>query len=429
MRRLALSPRGRRRSPLGRDFWLYFSGQAVSQFGSSFTAFALPLLVYKLTGSATSLAITTAATFVPYLLFGLVLGAVSDRVDRRLMMLRTDLARAAVIAALPLLALAGLLSVWEIYLVTFVQSTLTILFNCGEFAAIPALVGEGELVAANARIMATNNIGPILGPSIAGALVVLVPVSQLLFVDAASFVVSAGCLAAICRSFNPGPVGERSGSPLAGLMRDVREGLVYVWGHRLLRSISLMMALINFVYATATSQLVLFAKRTLHASNAEIGFLFACGAAGIVAVSLAAGPLRRRLSFAVTALGALVVSGLALTAMALLHSYLAALALWGAAQGFGLLLNINTGALRQAIVPPQLFGRVVSVAQVLAWSVIPLGAVAGAAAIGAAGVVPVYAAMGILAALIAGAFGLGPVGEGDRYLREVAVPQAATSGE
>lgn len=272
MRRLALSPRGRRRSPLGRDFWLYFSGQAVSQFGSSFTAFALPLLVYKLTGSATSLAITTAATFVPYLLFGLVLGAVSDRVDRRLMMLRTDLARAAVIAALPLLALAGLLSVWEIYLVTFVQSTLTILFNCGEFAAIPALVGEGELVAANARIMATNNIGPILGPSIAGALVVLVPVSQLLFVDAASFVVSAGCLAAICRSFNPGPVGERSGSPLAGLMRDVREGLVYVWGHRLLRSISLMMALINFVYATATSQLVLFAKRTLHASNAEIGF-------------------------------------------------------------------------------------------------------------------------------------------------------------
>ncbi len=190
-----------------------------------------------------------------------------------------------------------------------------------------------------------------------------------------------------------------------------------------------MMALINFVYATATSQLVLFAKRTLHASNAEIGFLFACGAAGIVAVSLAAGPLRRRLSFAVTALGALVVSGLALTAMALLHSYLAALALWGAAQGFGLLLNINTGALRQAIVPPQLFGRVVSVAQVLAWSAIPLGAVAGAAAIGAAGVVPVYAAMGILAALIAGAFGLGPVGEGDRYLREVAVPQAATSGE
>jgi MFS family permease len=137
---------------LGRDFWLYFSGQSVSQLGSSFTTFALPLLVFKLTDSATNLAITTAATLVPYLLFGLVLGAVVDRVDRRQMMLRTDVARALVIAVLPVLSLLGVLEVWQIYAVTFVESTLGILFSCGEFAAIPALVGEEELVTANARL-------------------------------------------------------------------------------------------------------------------------------------------------------------------------------------------------------------------------------------------------------------------------------------
>ena len=92
---------------LGRDFWLYFSGQLVSQVGSSFTLFALPLLVFKLTGSATDLALTTAAKFVPYLLFGLVLGAFVDRLDRRRMMLLTDVARAAVIAVLPGDAAAG----------------------------------------------------------------------------------------------------------------------------------------------------------------------------------------------------------------------------------------------------------------------------------------------------------------------------------
>jgi MFS family permease len=136
---------------------LYFSGQSVSQLGSSFTTFALPLLVFKLTHSATSLAITTAATFMPYLLFGLVLGAVVDRVDRRRMMLHTDVARALVIAVLPVLSLLGVLEVWQIYAVASVQSTLGILFSCGEFAAIPALVGEEDLVTANARIMATRS--------------------------------------------------------------------------------------------------------------------------------------------------------------------------------------------------------------------------------------------------------------------------------
>jgi hypothetical protein len=420
------SPPVERARRLGRDFWLYFSGQSVSQLGSSFTIFAMPLLVYKLTHSATNLAITTAAEFVPYLLFGLVLGAVVDRVDRRRLMLRTAVGQALVIATLPVLSLLGVLEVWQIYAVTFVQSTLGILFSCGEFAAIPALVGEEELVTANARIMATNNIGPILGPAVAGALVAFVPVAQLLFFDAGSFLVSAGCLALIRRSFNAGmkPV-VRTRSLIRSLLADVKEGLGYVWRHPVLRSISVMMALINFVYSTASAQLVLFAKRALHASNSEVGFLFACGALGIVVVSLMAGPIRRRLSFAVTALGALVVSGLALTAMALVHSYPAALVLWGASSGFGLLLNINTGALRQAIVPPQLLGRVNSVAQVLAWSAIPLGAIAGAAAINATSVTTVYACIGALSACIALAFAFSPVSQGDRYLakRPAEVPR------
>ena len=88
------------------------------------------MLVFKLTHSATNLALTTAANLVPYLLFGLVLGALVDRVDRRRMMLLTDTGRAVVITVLPVLALFGALRVWDIYAVAFVQSTLGILFNC-----------------------------------------------------------------------------------------------------------------------------------------------------------------------------------------------------------------------------------------------------------------------------------------------------------
>jgi MFS family permease len=427
-RRTQKAPAGGR-ARLGRDFWFYFSGQAVSQLGGSFTTFALPLLVFKLTHSATNLALTTAAEFVPYLLFGLLLGAVVDRFDRKRLMLGSDIAQAFVIAVIPVLAISGSLRVADIYAVTFVQSTLGIIFNCGEFAAIPSLVGERELVTANARIMATNNAGQILGPALAGALVAFVPVAGLLFVDAGSFLVSSGCLALIRRSFNAAtPARHRAGSAIRALLADVREGLAYVWSNPVLRSISIMMALINLVAATADSQLVLFARRALDATNSEIGFLYAAGAAGIVTVSLVAGPIRRRVSFAVTALGALVLAGLTMTAMALAGSYAAALVLWAASSGFGMLLNINTVALRQAIVPPRLYGRVVSVAQVLAWSAIPLGSLAGAAAINLSGsVVGVYAVIGGLIAAIALAFAFSPVAHGDRYLAEAAERRAGSA--
>ena len=86
------------------DFWKFWVGQTISQLGSSFTFFALPLLVYKLTGSSVNLAVTTAAYFLPYLLFGLVIGAWVDRVDRRRMTIAVDLGRAAVLATIPLLS-------------------------------------------------------------------------------------------------------------------------------------------------------------------------------------------------------------------------------------------------------------------------------------------------------------------------------------
>src|SRR5207247_10816250 len=93
---------------LSLDFWKFWAGQTISNLGSSFTAFALPLLVYKLTHSPLYLAGTTAAYFVPYLLFGLVIGAWVDRVDRKRMMILVDLGRGLAIASIPALDSAWL---------------------------------------------------------------------------------------------------------------------------------------------------------------------------------------------------------------------------------------------------------------------------------------------------------------------------------
>src|SRR5229473_921966 len=399
-------------SRLNSDFWKYWTGQTISNLGSSVTLFALPLLVYKLTGSAINLGISGAANFLPYLLFGLILGAWTDRVDRKRMMIFTDIARAMIVATIPLLAVLGELPVWWIYVVGFVHSTLTICFEAGQFAAIPSLVNQDDLVTANGRIQASYSGASIIGPLLAGLLVTLVPLSALMLIDAFSFLVSSFSLGLIKISFNTSEKRAKT-----SIRSDVVEGLRYVLGHPVLRNISMMMALVNFVGTTAYAQLILFAKVRLQASDLQASLLYSAGSLGVVILSLAAGQLRRRWSFSTVALGALMLEGALTAVFAFMHWYWVAIALWTLIGGLGILFNINTGSLRQAIVPNHMLGRVISIASVLAWSAIPLGSLLGGFAITwTHNVALVFTITGILTFLIPFCFSFTALGHADKYI-------------
>jgi len=407
----AKTPGGKK---LNSDFWKYWTGQTISNLGSSVTLFALPLLVYKLTGSAINLGISGAANFLPYLLFGLILGAWTDRVDRKRMMIFTDIARACIIATIPLLAVLGTLPVWWLYVVGFIHSTLTICFNSGEFAAIPSLVNQDDLVTANGRIQASYSGGQVLGPVLAGALVSIVPLSTLMLIDALSFLVSSLSLALIRISFNAKSGEERAKT---NIRSDVMEGLRYVLGHPVLRNISIMMALVNFVDNASFTQLVLFAKVRLSASDPQVSLLFSAGSLGVVLTGLLAGTLRKRWSFSFVALGALMTEGLLTIVFSLMHWYWPALIIWGLMGGLGILFNINTSSLRQAIVPNHMLGRVISIASVLAWSAIPLGSLLGGFAIAwTHNVALIYGITGLLVFLIPLSFSFTPLGHADKYI-------------
>ncbi len=375
---------------LNSDFWKYWTGQTISNLGSSITLFALPLIVYKLTGSALNLGLSMAMNMLPYLLFGLLLGAWTDRVDRKRMMIFTDIGRASIIATIPLMALMGSLSVWWIYAVGFLHSTLTICFEAGQFAAIPSLVDQDDLVTANGRIQASYSAASIAGPVLAGVLVAFMPFANIMLLDSASFVIS--------------PV---------------------------LRNISLMMALVNFISATYGAQLVLFAKERLQANDTQVGLLYSAESVGVVIFSLLAGSLRKRWTFSKVALTALMLMGLLIAGTSLTRWYWLALVLVGCSQGLGILFNINTGSLRQAIVPNHLLGRVISIASVLAWSAIPLGSLLGGLIIGWTGnVALVYGGIGVLVFLVPLSFSFTALGHAERYLpqkEEAAPPAEATS--
>jgi MFS family permease len=394
------------------DFWKFWTGETISNLGSSFTQFALPLLVFKLTGSALNLGIATAAAFLPYLLFGLVIGAWVDRLDRKRMMILVDIGQALVIASIPVMFLLGALSVWWVYGVAFVSTTLKIFFDAGEFAAIPSLVDQDDLVRANGRIQASFFGASVLGPLLAGVLLFVMPLPTLMFIDASSFLVSACTLSLIFTSFNVVEKREKK-----SIRHDVAEGLRYVLHHPVLRNISMMMAMVNFVGSTTYAQLVLFSERQLHATDSQYSLMNAAGSAGVVVLSLLAGQFRKRWSFSRVALTALATEGLLTIALAFTPRFWLAVPLWALIQGIGILFNINTGSLRQAIVPNEMLGRVLTIASVLAWSAIPLGTLLGGAIIKATGnVMLVYAGIGVLIFLIPTAFSFTALGHAERYL-------------
>lgn len=287
------------RQHLSLDFWKYWTGQTISNLGSSITLFALPLLVYQLTGSAINLGLATAATGLPYPLFGLILGAWTDRVNRKRMMIATDILRALIIATIPTFVLLHILAVWWIYVVSFIHSTLTICFSAGEFAAIPSLVGQDDLVTANGRIQASYSAASVLGPLLAGVLVAFMSIAMLMSLDALSFLLSATSLALIGISFNRTESEQKQRTSIGS---DVIEGLRYVLRHPVLRNISIMMALVNFVFSSVEAELVLFTKVQFHANNTQVGLFYSAGSIGIVVLALLAGPLRKRWSFSTVAL-------------------------------------------------------------------------------------------------------------------------------
>ena len=408
----------------GSDFWKFWGGQTISTLGSSFTNFAFPLLIFTLTGSALNLALTVVATVLPYLLFGLVIGAWVDRVNRKRVMVVTDLARALVIASIPLAAVMGLLSVLWLYAVAFLHSALTICFDAANFAAVPSLVREADLVSANGRVQAGYSAAKVSGPLLGGLLIIAVPVPMVLLLDAASFLVSAGSLLLITTSFNLTTEGRPAPT---SLRQDIAEGLRYVLQHPLLSWLTLLLLLVNFILPTASAQLVLYAKQWFAASDPQVGLLYAGASLGTVVCSLAVGRLRERWPLGALALGALMLEGVVTALTAITHWYWVLLLLWAWHGGADVLFTIASYSLAQLAVASQLLGRVITVIRVSTWSTASLGALLGGLAIERAHTVGlVYAVIGLLIFGIAFTFFLTPLGHTERYLPGNGSPQSQT---
>lgn len=401
---------------LGADYWKYWFSTIVSQLGSRFTQFALPLFVYTLTGSAFDLGVATTLSFLPSLLFGLLFGAYADRLDRKRLLVWGALAKALAIVSIPSLAVLDALPLWWVYAAIFLHSSLMALTGPAEFAAMPNLVGRESLTRANGYLQAGISVARVAGPLLAGLLVALVPVYSLLFFDALSYALAALVLVFVRAALNAPP---EVGRPATTVRQDIGEGLRYLWGQPVIRNIALMIALTNFLEITIDAQLVLFAKERLGADNFGVGLLYSVAGASIALTSLLADPLRRRLTFGRATAGALMAYGVLAVAMASTSLYWFAVAAWALMMACGILFDISSQTLTQTVVPDRLLGRVQSVSRVMALSTVPVGAFLGGIVVERTGnVALVYGCIGAAIFLIALAFSFTALGRAGQPVPE-----------
>ncbi|CAL9598186.1 Enterobactin exporter EntS [Streptomyces sp. enrichment culture] len=393
-----------------RSFTVFWLGQALSVLGGSITYLALPLLVLDATGSIVRMGLLTVVMGATGIVTGLFAGYVVDRTDRRRLMVACDLGRALLLGAVPFVWLAGP-RLWLLYVLTAAVTVLKTLFDVAYVTSVPALVRREDLAAANARLMGTFAVGTLFGPVAAGLVTAGVGAAWALAVDGATFLVSAISLRWV--AFGPAPertgpggggsVGSGSGGEGArGRLREVfTTGFAFLWGHRLLRPLTVLLTLLTFLTMGATDLLVFRLQEDLGRDAAVVGLVVAVSGLGVVAASACAARLRRAFGFGPCWLGAVALIGAAVAVTGTSAS-VPVIAAAAAVFMFGMTLGgVSSMTLRQEVTPEPLLGRVTSAFWTVHNAAGPIGAAVLTLCAGRWGVTPVSLAGGVFCLLIA----------------------------
>ncbi|MFY1670836.1 MFS transporter [Plantactinospora sp. WMMB334] len=377
-----------------RDFPLFWSGQALSALGDSFSLLAMPLLVLEATGSVARMGLLTALVGAASVGAGIVAGFLVDRVDRRLLLIGCDLFRAAGYATVPLVWL-GTPHLWLLYLVAPACAAAGMVFQVGYVAAMPALVEPARITRANGQLYATYAAAGVVGPVLAGLLSGAVGPAAALAVDAGTFALSALGLSFVRlrapAGSSPAPVTRAGPAPRSDLLVGVR----FLWRHPVLRTLTILLSFLTFLTIGLTDVFIYHVKHELGRSDSAVGHVLAAAAGGTVAAALLVAPARRRLGFGPCWIGAYALGGLAVAGAGLTRD-VPALALLVAGYAFGAgMAGICSLSLRQQVTPAPLLGRVTSAFWTLHSALGPLGAAVLTGAVARYGTAPVCLAAGL----------------------------------
>lgn len=374
---------------LGSSYWKLWTATAISNLGDGISGVAYPWVASAVTRSPLLIAAAGFASRLPWLIFTLHAGVITDRFDRRKLIVAMDAARGIltlIVGAIVLLnkdslpslnelsSITDLETNWPLYITLLITAFLfglaEVLRDNSAQTLMPSVVEADNLEKANGRLWSaeslTNSfIGPPLGSFIIGIAIYLP-----FFVDAGSFFVAVALIASISGSFKP--IQEKPREEI-NFKSEIKEGFRWLWSHDLLRPMAIILGALNLLGTMVAATFILYTQEVLDTSVFVFAVLGTAGAIGGIAGGLIAPKISEKigsgpslwLALAMGPIGAVIIGTTSawqiVWVVLLFQSF------------FGVLWNTITVSLRQRIIPTRLLGRVNSVYRFFGWGSIPIG--------------------------------------------------------
>ena len=365
------------RSP---DFRRLWTSLTITAFGAQITNLALPLTAaLLLQATPFQMGVLVALETLPFALVSLHAGVLLDRVRKLPIVIAADLGRGIALLAIPVAAFTHVLSIEILYTVGFLCGVQNVVGGAAYQVLLAQLAGRKRLVEANAKITLGETSSALIGPGIAGLLIQALTAPFAIVLDALTFFASALMLRRVEARKDVIHMTNRG-----SVWAEIHEGLLLVWRSRTLFALALVAGLWQVLHHMQIAVLILFATRELSLSAGSIGVAYMFGGVGCVIAAANAERLSNRFG-----VGSIIVYGLLLTAFGWQAFGLVSGPPWAATLALGLamlvfdfgavLYGINYLALRQAITPDRLLGRMTATMRFCTVAAAPLGSLIGGA--------------------------------------------------
>jgi len=367
-----------------RPYLMYLTAQAVTRFGDSLDSIAYSWMVYMLTGSELLMGSLFAFNFVPGLLFSLFTGTFVDRWLKKRVLIVIYLGRGIMVSLTAVLFAFGLLEVWHLFFITFINSTLECFSRPAEMSIVPRLLPHDKLMTGNSFSTSISRSAELIGLSAAGALIALIGISGTILIDACTFIIAALIIA-----FMPNPeaaetAAEKSEGPPAAepakrsVIGDIREALAFVKQHVLLLITTLLAMINNFCLAPLNVLQPVYVKETLGAGAGGMSVLGSSLLIGMVCCGIWMGRYGKSFKKSTLIIAGSILLGLSYFALGI-PGNLPAFRIEAAAGCMFLagvavtILNTPISTYIMEVTPKALLGRVGALMSVLCTAAIPVG--------------------------------------------------------
>ena len=376
---------------LPKSYWRLFTSSTVSNLGDGMVVAAGPLLALQLTNDSRLIAAVTFAAMLPWLVLSLPAGVYLDRHDRQKIMYRANLVRGLVFTLIAVSAANDTLNIYLLIAASAVAGVCELFFDMSSQAILPAIVDEGSLELANSRLYISQIISNGFIGLPLGAWIFVIAISAPFAVNAVALVVAAILIRSI--KVKNTAIIEQTNAPFSS---ELKQGLIWLWKHDLLRTLAIMLGIANMCGMFAHAVFVKFVRDELGLGARGFGILLAAISIGSILGGLVGESVSKSLGSTVALITAYVIFGLS-DLIPGIFPQIWAVAISGVVMSIaGTIWNVITVSMRQRLIPPELFGRVNSVYRFIGTGTTAIGALIGGQIAYNFGLRATYLASGVL---------------------------------